>query len=34
MPDNQKLLYRRDDFIGPMGYQWRILKELAAMFRR
>ena len=33
MAANQELLFRRDAFLGPMGYGWRILKELAAVFR-
>jgi hypothetical protein len=30
MPASQKALFRRDAFLGPMGYGWRVLKELAA----
>jgi hypothetical protein len=33
MPANQELLFRRDAFLGPMGRRWRVLKELAAVFR-
>ena len=33
MPANQELLFRRDAFLGPMGHGWRVLKELAAVFR-
>lgn len=34
MPANQEeLLFRRDAFLGPMGRGWRVLKELAAVFR-
>ena len=33
MPANQELLFRRDAFLEPMGRGWRILKELAALFR-
>ena len=31
MPANQEPLFRRDVFLGPMG--WRVLKDLAAAFR-
>jgi hypothetical protein len=31
MPANQKLLFRRDAFLGSMGHGWRVLKELAAV---
>lgn len=30
---NQELLFSRDAFLGPMRHEWRILKELAAVFR-
>jgi hypothetical protein len=30
MPASWELLFRRDDFLGPMGRRWKILKELAA----
>jgi hypothetical protein len=30
-PANQEPLFRRDVFLGPMG--WRVLKDLAAAFR-
>jgi hypothetical protein len=33
MPANQELLFKRDAFLGPMGSRWRVLKELAAVFR-
>jgi hypothetical protein len=33
MPANQELLFRRDSFLGPIGHKWRVLKELAAVFR-
>jgi hypothetical protein len=33
MPANQELLFRRDAFLRPMGCRWRVLKELAAVFR-
>ena len=33
MPANWELLFRRDAFLGPMGHRWRVLKELAAVFR-
>ena len=33
LPVNWDLLFRRDAFLGPMGHGWRILKELAAVFR-
>jgi hypothetical protein len=33
MPANPELLFRRAAFLGPMGYGWRILKELVAAFR-
>jgi hypothetical protein len=32
-PANQELLFRRDAFLGPMGQRWRVLKELATLFR-
>jgi hypothetical protein len=33
MPANQEPLFRRDAFLGPVGCGWRVLKELAALFR-
>jgi hypothetical protein len=33
MSANQELLFRRDAFLEPMGCRWRVLKELAAVFR-
>jgi hypothetical protein len=34
MPANWELLFRRDAFfLRPMGHGWRVLKELAAVFR-
>ena len=33
VPANQELLFRRDAFLGPMEHEWRVLKELAAVFR-
>ena len=33
MAANQELQFRRDAFLGPMGHRWRVLKELAAVFR-
>jgi len=32
MPANQEPLFRRDAFLGPIGFGWRLLKELAAVF--
>lgn len=32
LPANQQLLLRTDAFLGPMGYGWRVLKELAVTF--
>jgi hypothetical protein len=33
VPANQELLFKRDALLGPMGCRWRVLKELAAVFR-
>jgi hypothetical protein len=33
MPANQERLFRRDTFLGPMGFGWRVLKELLAALR-
>jgi hypothetical protein len=33
MPGNWGLLFRRVAFLGPMVHRWRVLKELAAVFR-
>jgi hypothetical protein len=33
MPANRELLFRRAAFLGPMGHRWKVLKELAAVFR-
>ena len=33
MSANRELLFRRDAFLGPIVREWRILKELAAVFR-
>jgi hypothetical protein len=33
MATHQELLFRRDSFLGLMGCRWRVLKELAAVFR-
>jgi hypothetical protein len=34
MPANQELLFRRDAFLEQMGHGWRVLNDLAAVFRR
>jgi hypothetical protein len=33
MPVNQELLFGTDTFLGPIGPEWRALKELAAVLR-
>jgi hypothetical protein len=33
MPANRELLFRRDAFMEPIEPGWRVLKELAAVFR-